>query len=152
MSCEKLWPDQTRWFFHSELYVFLQYFVYKLINPFWKPHFNLKTLSRYRNSHYKVTRDCLIFTMGKTATLTHWDRANMAAIFWTTFWNAFSWMKMYEFRLTCHWYLSLRVKLIISHHLFRWWLGADQATSHYLNQWCYVYWRIYASLGLNELT
>ena len=27
----------------------------------------------------------------------------------------------------------------------------DQATSHYLNQWWSVYWRIYASLGLNEL-
>ena len=29
---------------------------------------------------------------------------------------------------------------------------AGQATSHYLNQWWLVYWRIYASLGLNELT
>ena len=28
---------------------------------------------------------------------------------------------------------------------------ADQATSHYLNQWWLVYWRIHASLGLNEL-
>ena len=27
----------------------------------------------------------------------------------------------------------------------------DQATSHYLNQWWLNYWRIYASLGLNEL-
>ena len=27
----------------------------------------------------------------------------------------------------------------------------QQATSHYLNQWWLVYWRIYASLGLNEL-
>ena len=32
------------------------------------------------------------------------------------------------------------------------WLGADQATSHYLNQWWFVYWHIYASFGLNELT
>ena len=29
-------------------------------------------------------------------------------------------------------------------------LGAVQATSHYMNKW--VYWRIYALLGLNELT
>ena len=29
---------------------------------------------------------------------------------------------------------------------------AAQATSHYLNQWWLVYRRIYASLGLNELT
>ena len=28
---------------------------------------------------------------------------------------------------------------------------ASQATSHYLNQWWLIYWRIYASLGLNEL-
>ena len=28
---------------------------------------------------------------------------------------------------------------------------ADQATSHYLNQWWLVYWGIYVSLGLNEL-
>ena len=31
------------------------------------------------------------------------------------------------------------------------WLGAIQATSHYLNQWWIVYRPIYASLGLNEL-
>ena len=30
-------------------------------------------------------------------------------------------------------------------------LGAIQAASHYLNQWWLVYWRIYASHGLNEL-
>ena len=31
------------------------------------------------------------------------------------------------------------------------WLGAVQATSHYLNQWWLDYWRIFVSLGLNEL-
>ena len=36
--------------------------------------------------------------------------------------------------------------------LVRVWLGADQATSHYLDQWWLINWRIYASLGLNELT
>ena len=36
-------------------------------------------------------------------------------------------------------------------HWFRKWLGAGQVTNHYLNQWWFVYWRIYASLGLNEL-
>ena len=30
-------------------------------------------------------------------------------------------------------------------------VGADQATSHYLNQWWLVHCRIYASFGLNEL-
>ena len=51
-----------------------------------------------------------------------------------------------------HWNLFLRVQLTIFHHWFRYWLGAVQATSHYLNQWWLVYRRIYASLGLNELS
>ena len=76
----------------------------------------------------------------------------MAAISQTTLSNAFSWMKMLEFRLRFHWSLLLRVQLTIIQHWFRYWLGASQATSHYLNQWWLVYWRIYASLGLNELT
>ena len=76
----------------------------------------------------------------------------MAAIFQTTFSNAFSWMKMYEFRLKFHWSLFPRVELTIFQHWFIWWLAAVQVTSHYLNQWWLVYPRIYASLGLNELT
>ena len=71
----------------------------------------------------------------------------MDAISQTTFSNAFSWMKMFEFRLK----LFPRVQLTIFHHWFRSWLGAVQATSHYLNQWWLVYRRIFASLGLNEL-
>ena len=66
--------------------------------------------------------------------------------------NTFSWMEMYELRLRFHWSLFLRVQLAIFHHWFRLWLGACQATSHYLIQLWLVYWRIYASLGLNELS
>ena len=84
--------------------------------------------------------------------LTHWGRDKMAAISLTTLSNAFSWMTMLEFRIKFHWSLFIRVQLTISQHWFRWWLGADQATSHYLNQWWLDYRRIYASLGLNELT
>ena len=83
--------------------------------------------------------------------LTHWGRDKMAAIIQTTFSNAFSWMKMCEFRLKFHWSLFLRVQLTIFHHWFRWWLGAYQATSHYLNQWWLDLRRIYASLCLNDL-
>ena len=61
-------------------------------------------------------------------------------------------MKMFEFRLEFHWNLFLRVQLTIFQHWFRWWLGAVQATSHYLKQWWLIYRRIYASLGLNELS
>ena len=31
--------------------------------------------------------------------------------------------------------ISLKFELTIFHHWFRWWLCADQATSHHLNQW-----------------
>ena len=75
----------------------------------------------------------------------------MDAISQTTFSKAFPWIKMLEFRLKCHWRLFLRVQLTIFHHWFRKWLGAVKATSHYLNQWWLVCWRIYASLGLNVL-
>ena len=83
--------------------------------------------------------------------LTHWGLDEIDAILQTTFSNAFSWMKMYEFRLRFHWNLFPGIQLTIFQHWFRWWLGADQATSHYLNQWWLFYWCIYASLGLNEL-
>ena len=71
---------------------------------------------------------------------------------WHHFTNAFSWMKMYEFHLRFHWSLFLRFKLTIFQHCFRWWLGASQATSHYLNQWWFDYWCRYVWLGFNELT
>ena len=83
--------------------------------------------------------------------LTHWGRDKMTAIFLTTFWNAFSWMKICELCLRFHWNVFGRFELTIFHHWFRQLLGADQATSHYLRQWWLAYWRIYASLGLNEL-
>ena len=67
--------------------------------------------------------------------LTHWGRDKMAVIFQMTYSNAFSWMKMYEFRLRFHWRLFLGVQSTIFQHWFRQWLGAVQATSHYLKQW-----------------
>ena len=84
-------------------------------------------------------------------TLTHWGRDQIDAILQTTLSNAFSWMKILEFRLRFHWSLFLWVQLTIIQHWLRWWLGAVHSTSQYLNQWWLVYWRIYASLGLNEL-
>ena len=84
--------------------------------------------------------------------LTHWGRDKMAAIFQTTFSNTFSWMKTCKFWLRFHWSLFPKVQIAILNRWFRWWLGAGQATSHYLSQWWLDYRRIYASLGLNELT
>ena len=60
-------------------------------------------------------------------------------------------MKMFEFLIKFPWSLFPMVQLTIFQHWFRLWLGAVQATSHYLNQWLLIL-RIYASLGLNELT
>ena len=62
----------------------------------------------------------------------------MAVILQTTFSNVFSLMKMYKFRLRFHWSLFPRVQSTIFQHLFRWWLGAGQVTSHCLNQCWYV--------------
>ena len=58
----------------------------------------------------------------------------MAAIWQTTFSNAFSWKKMVEFWFKCHWNLFPRVQLTIRQHWFRLWLCVEQRTSHYLNQ------------------
>ena len=50
-------------------------------------------------------------------TLTHWGRDKMADISQTIMQaNAFSWMKILEFRLIFHWSLLLRVKLTIFQH------------------------------------
>ena len=65
----------------------------------------------------------------------------------TTLSNAFSWMKIFVFWVEFHWSLLPRVQLIITQHYFRWWLGGQQATSHYLSQCCPVHWRICEGFG-----
>ena len=65
---------------------------------------------------------------------THWGRNKMAAIFSDDVFKCIlAWMKMHEFRLRFHWGLFLKVQLTIFQHWFRYCLGTDQATSHYLN-------------------
>ena len=51
--------------------------------------------------------------------LTHRGRDKMDAIAQTRVSSAFSWMKMYEFRLRFHWNSFLRVELTIFQHWFR---------------------------------
>ena len=75
----------------------------------------------------------------------------MTTMLQTTFSNAFSGMKMYEFRLRFHWRLCLRVQLTIFEHWSRYWLKAHKAKSLYMNLWWLVYWRRYVSHGINEL-
>ena len=75
----------------------------------------------------------------------------MDVISQTIFSNAFSSMKMFEFRLKFHWSLFPMVQLMIFQHCFRSWVSVVQATSHYLNRCWFVYRCIYTSLDLNEL-
>ena len=63
-----------------------------------------------------TTRNGLQTRLGR---LTHWGRDKMAGIFQTTFSIAFSWMKMYEYRLRFHWNLFLTFELTIFQHWFR---------------------------------
>ena len=51
--------------------------------------------------------------------LTHWGRDKMDAISQATFSSAFSWMKMFEFRLKFHWSLFPGVQLTIFQQCFR---------------------------------
>ena len=77
---------------------------------------------------------CDVIVMGFY--LTHWRRDKMTAIFQTAFSIAFSWVTIVVFWWKFHWTLFPWIQLTIFQHWFRWWLGAGQATSHYLNQWC----------------
>ena len=90
---------------------------------------------------------CLSLVLSES---THWGRDKMCMILQTTFSNAFYWMKIYDLRLIFLRSLFLRVQSTIWQHWYRWWLGTDQATSHYLNQWWLVYWHMYVSLSQNE--
>ena len=59
----------------------------------------------------------------------------MHTILQTTFWNTFSCLKIIIFCFEFPWNLFPMVQLTISKHWFRYWLGTEQVTCHYLNQW-----------------
>ena len=82
----------------------------------------------------------------------NWGQEKIAAISHTTFSNAFSWMKMYEYHFRFHWSLFLRFELTIFQHWLRWCHDAWSVPSHYLDQWWLVYWCIYVSHSLSELS
>ena len=65
---------------------------------------------------------------------TYCGRDKMADILKTTLSNAFYWPKMFQLWLNFHWTMFLKFQLTINQHWFRQWLGAEQATSHYLKQ------------------
>ena len=70
-------------------------------------------------SHYLNQPWLIHWMLKRHFHLTHWGRDKMAAISQTTVSNAFSWMKIHQFRLIFHWRLFLRVESIIFQHRFR---------------------------------
>ena len=68
--------------------------------------------------------------------LSHWGQDKMADLFSRCFFlNTFYGTKMFNFLFKFYWNILPRVHLTISQHCFRWWLGAEDMTNHYLNQW-----------------
>ena len=53
--------------------------------------------------------------------------------------SVFFCMKVIIFRLKFHYSLFLRAHLTIRQYLFRKWICAEQATSHYLDQWWFIF-------------
>ena len=76
-------------------------------------------LTKQLTADHEGVFDKYVFRQQHFNTLTHWGRDKMAAVSQTTLSNAFSWMKMLEFRLRFHWSLFLRIQLTIIHHWFR---------------------------------
>ena len=71
--------------------------------------------------------------------------------------NSSQWQRSFQWKLHSHWlkFLWQRHVAVVRQGpgLRLLYLGADlRVTSHYLNKWWLVYWRIYVSLGFNELT
>ena len=89
----------------------------------------------------------LLSTFVGTVTTTSVAKSWYRSLFWfclsdcflkdfvQTFSNTFSWISLVVSLLIFHWCLFLGIKLTISQHWFRLWLGTKQVPSHYLNQW-----------------
>ena len=104
-------------------------------------------LRRHRG-HY----DVIVMTVAHNA-LTYWGHDKMDAISQTAFYNAFFLNKNMWISITSK--ISLKfvprdpvnsIPALVQIMAWR-----HKARSHYLTQWWSVYWRMYASLGLNEL-
>ena len=90
--------------------------------PFWDLFVDtgLFEVTAWTSNHICFTWDVITSPLPMfNGSLTHWGRDEIDAILQTTFSNAFSWMKMFEFRLNFHWSLFLRAQLTIFQHWFR---------------------------------
>ena len=101
-----------------KLNYFLQSVAITTLIFFWNLSFNLYV----KRNCFRNTESGSHLSIGSTRQLsdkvhcfawTHWGRDKMAAISQTISSNAFSWMKISEFRLRFHWSLFLRFELTI---------------------------------------
>ena len=83
---------------------------------------------------------------------THWGWHKLIDVFQTIFSTAFSWKKIYVFGLRFHWILLLRSQLTISQHWLDNGLAPKKRPAIIWTNGGIVYWRIFALLGLKELT
>ena len=89
-------------------------------------------------SHHMSSIHCRFFCTESRSgrlRLTYLHREKNDGVLQAICWNAISWMKTVVSWLELHWNLLPRVQLTINQHWLGQWLGAGQATSHYLNQW-----------------
>ena len=112
--------NKLQWNFHRNSYLFIQEnafenVVWKMTAIFSRPQC---VNSLWPSNATWCCRSGPITCM-RIESLTHWGRGEMDVISQTIFSSAFSWMKMFEFRLKFHQSLFLRVQFIIFQHWFR---------------------------------
>ena len=108
---QKVFPSQMPWCHHA----------------IWHIHWLWKMVSLslyifiYHLCLYTIVKIKMIKTLQavRVRTLTHWGWEKITAILQTTLLNAFSWMKMYEFRFKFHSTLFLDVQLTVFQHWFK---------------------------------
>ena len=112
--CPEIWVNKNPavvWYYEM---IFVRQMIWLTRQNFQWEKFLMTALIWDKNSSTVYN---LMQAFSKPCTLTHWGRERMAAISQTTFSNAFSWKKIYEFRLKLHWSLFPRVQLTI----FQYW-------------------------------
>ena len=128
IKCSIKWMT---WKWSNKIIVIIKYDIYIYISLAMYSSYETMICSTSREWSTICTLACFLFRYGlispicidliqlEPVSLTHWGRDKMDAISQTTFSSAFSWMKMFEFRLKFHWSLFLRVQLTIFNHWFR---------------------------------
>ena len=78
-----------------------------------------------------------IFIIFRSQYVTRWDWDEMAAILQTKISNEIPWIFLFSIskKNVIYTYSKRSGRLTINYHWFRKWIGAKQATNHYLNQW-----------------